>query len=248
MSERAPKAKMSAAGMAEYYRELHKRALERNKEDRLDAVIHPGAARWVNRFADFAHRLGMKRAFAALQGEWGSLTGRRVLDLGCGRGRWSREYASRGADVTGVDISPDAIQILAREMPRHRFLCCDIVALQFPGQGFDIVNSVTVLQHLPEENQRVAIDLISKWLKPGGTFVLLENIADFSAPHVFAHRTKEWVGMVEAAGLTPTSIWSSNFEPLFRLASNLGLFDKIAPWGGKSISPSAHASRWHRFR
>jgi SAM-dependent methyltransferase len=202
----------------------------------------------VNRFADFAHRLGMKRAFASLEGQWGSLANRSVLDLGCGRGRWSREYASRGAHVTGVDISPDAIDLLAKEMPEHRFLCADIVALRFPDTSFDIVNSVTVLQHVPEANQRTALSLISQWLKPGGTLVLLDNVVAFGAPHVFPHRTDEWVGMVEAAGLTPTSIWSSNFEPLFRLASNLGLFDKIAPWGGKSISPSAHASRWHRFR
>src|SRR5262249_1064557 len=164
----------------------------RNKEDRLDAVIRSGAAPWVNRFTDHAHRLAMKNAFARLEAQWGSLANRSVLDVGCGRGRWSREYASREAGVTGVDISPDAIEILANEMPQHRFLCADIAALEFPDQSFDTVNSVTVLQHMPQANQQADL----QWLKPGGTLVLLENIVDFSAPHVFAppNRGMGWGG------------------------------------------------------
>jgi len=37
--------------------------------------------------------------------------------------------------------------------------------------------------------------------------------------------------MVETAGLTRTSVWSCNFEPLFRLANKLSLFDTLAPLG-----------------
>jgi len=42
-----------------------------------------------------------------------------VLDLGCGRGRWSKEYAARGARVTGVDISQEAISMLERFYLKH---------------------------------------------------------------------------------------------------------------------------------
>ena len=213
------KSKMSALEMVGYYRQVHKDALARNCEDSLSAVIHPGEGLWVNQFTDYAHRLGMRNAFVFLESKGQSLSNRSVLDLGCGRGRWSRKYASRGAQVTGVDISPDAISLLSEEMPQHRFLCEDILRLQFRDGTFDVINSVTVMQHMPETQQRKAFQLIRGWLKTNGYLVLMENIADFDAAHVFPHPTKEWVEMVEGAGLTLIVSWGSNFESLFRAAA-----------------------------
>jgi SAM-dependent methyltransferase len=179
-------------------------------------VIGPDANSLVNRFFDFAHRLGMAAAFSTLESRLGLLSGRSVLDLGCGRGRWCKEYAVRGARVTGVDISPEAIELLAAEMPQHVFLSEDIVALEFPDRNFDVVNSVTVLQHMPNWKQEIALDRISRWLKPGGYVVLLENVLAFEAPHVFPHRADQWIEMVEATGLKCVYRRGSNFEVLFR--------------------------------
>jgi SAM-dependent methyltransferase len=187
----------------------------------------------------------MKRVFKVLADDWGSLTGRTVLDLGCGRGRWSKEYAVRGARVTGVDISPDAISLLAEEMPQHQFICQDIPALSFPWESFDVVSSVTVMQHMPQEKQEFAFSLSAQWIKPGGYLVLLENVMGFDAPHVFPHRTAEWIRMVEATGLKRTACWGSNFEVLFRVEARImrqlrgnnssrdGMIPK-APYNGQS--------------
>jgi SAM-dependent methyltransferase len=209
---------MSAAEMAEYYRQVHRDAIRRDSRDLLAPVIHPSGHPWVNRFTDYAHRLGMQRAYRYLESEYGSLDGLQVLDVGCGRGRWSREYAWRGAQVTGVDISEDAIAILRDEMPGHRFICGDLASLSFPG-SFDVVNSVTVLQHMPENQQQTALGLIHFWLKPGGHLVLLENVVAFDAPHVFPHRPEEWVRLAQQTGLKCVANWGSNFESLFRVWS-----------------------------
>ena len=49
------------------------------------------------------------------------LTGRRVLDAGCGAGQMTAELAARGAEVVAVDISPALIDIAARRLPEvHR--------------------------------------------------------------------------------------------------------------------------------
>jgi SAM-dependent methyltransferase len=215
-----PQRKLNAAEVAEWFRQTHLEALARNPEDRLDPVINPGGNAWVNRFVDYAHRLGMQKAFAHLKAESGTLRGRTVLDLGCGRGRWVREYASRGAKVTGVDISPEAVGFLCAELPEHQFLCQDLTRLAIPASSFDIVNSVTVLQHLPEAGQRMVLPLIKASLKPGGYFVLLENVVD-SSPIVFAHSLSKWIQLVEATGLLLTWNSGSNYEVIFRIYSRI---------------------------
>jgi SAM-dependent methyltransferase len=213
--------KMSAEEMRLYYQQLHRWALAHDRNEMLGAVIDITANRWVNNFTDYAHRLGMKRAFRFLEDQWGSLKGRAVLDLGCGRGRWSKEYAARSAQVTGVDISPDAISLLADEMPQHRFICQDISELNFPPARFDIVSSVTVVQHVPQEKQQLAFSHAAEWIKPGGYLVLLENVIGFDAPHVFPHRSDEWIQMVEATGLKRKDDWGSNYELLFRIEARI---------------------------
>jgi len=200
----------------EHYKAIHHQALEADRLDSIAPVIYPQGNYWINRFTDYAHRLGMAKAFTFLHSAVGSLAGSTVLDLGCGRGRWVHEYAARGARVTGVDVSPDAIAALSREMPHHRFLCHDITRLSLPGEAFDVVNCVTVLQHLPEPEQRRVLTIAYQVLKPGGYFVLLENTSDFVSVDVHAHSREEWMCLVENAGLVSCWKSGSNFEPLFR--------------------------------
>ncbi len=239
--------KMSPEEMARYYVRLHREALARDASDQLSAVIAPDAIPGVNRFRDFAHRLGMNHAFGVLQRNWGSLSKRSVLDLGCGRGRWCREYAARGSHVTGVDISEDAIALLTREMPQHRFLAQDIACLSFPEHSFDVVNSVTVLQHMPVGRQLTVFDLAARWLKVGGYLVLLENICPSSAPHVFAHPVREWVRMVESTGLRKVHVCGSNFEIVFRAGARFLRVLRKRPLPQTSEIPFVEHSQQHAF-
>jgi len=208
--------KLSADQMAEYYREVHRKCLETKPNDNLAPIIYPTEPRCVNCFTSFAHHLGMQKAFAFLKSNLGSLSARCVLDLGCGRGRWTKKYASLGCRVTGVDISFEAVKALAQEMPEHHFLRQDISKLIVPAETFDIVNSVTVLQHMPVDLQSEAVRRAAAALKKGGYLVLLENTAEFGSPIVFPHRPEEWTSMGEAAGLEPCACWGSNYEILSR--------------------------------
>jgi SAM-dependent methyltransferase len=69
----------------------------------------------------------------------------RALDLGCGRGGWSRELARRGWQVTGVDLVPGAIRQARRRAAAERlsvrFLQGDITRLSpdMLGTGFDFI-------------------------------------------------------------------------------------------------------------
>jgi SAM-dependent methyltransferase len=103
-----------------------------------------------------------------------------VLDVGCGVGRWSRLLAARGAQVTGVDLSPTMIHEARRraEMDglksRTEFLVQDTSGLSVEG-SFDLILSVTVLQHILEPAAlRAALQRLVRCLAPGGRIVMLE--------------------------------------------------------------------------
>lgn len=90
------------------------------------AATHPPAVEKISMLFD--------REESGLQSPYG-----RALDLGCGTGIWSVELASRGWQVTGIDIVPKAVRS-ARERAREagvevRFVKGDITALRAVGVG-----------------------------------------------------------------------------------------------------------------
>jgi SAM-dependent methyltransferase len=106
--------------------------------------------------------------------------GTRVLDVGCGVGRWSRLLAANGANVTGVDLSPTMIAQAQRRAAdegvadRCQFRVQDLSKLDV-GEQFDFVLGVTVLQHiLDPELLRAAVRKMAAHLAPGGRMILLE--------------------------------------------------------------------------
>jgi SAM-dependent methyltransferase len=215
--------KLSHKDMTSYYRSVHKRALHDKVSDELAPVIAPWDGWLSNAFTDFAQRLAMRRAFELLRSRHGSLARLSVLDIGCGRGRWSRIYAAQGGLVTGVDISVDAVRLLRRELPHHVFFCQDLAELELPWQ-FDIINSVTVIQHLPLATQDALLAKLFRYLKPGGTFVMFENTFDFDASHVFPHSQEEWILMVEQAGFQRLMSRHACFDPVLRSVRHMRRF------------------------
>lgn len=98
--------------------------------------------------------------------------GERVLDLGCGTGDLSWEISSRGAEVLGVDVSPEMISRAAGKYPRLRFEIADACNLELdplaPG-SFDAVFSNAALHWIKEASRVVrAVHCV---LCPGGRFV-----------------------------------------------------------------------------
>jgi SAM-dependent methyltransferase len=139
----------------------------------LAAVCAYGMPEFYNRAIDLEQRLALAPWLKVCAGT-------RVLDIGCGVGRWSRLLASRGAMVTGVDISPTMIEEARRRAlgdgvaERCRFNVSDISALEVEGT-FDLVLGVTVLQHIIDAHSlRAALLAMSSRVAPGGRIVLLE--------------------------------------------------------------------------
>ena len=93
----------------------------------------------------------------------------RVLDLGCGMGRYTALVAELGAEAVGLDVSR-AVDTAARLWPNARFVQADVVAAPFAPASFDVVFSFGVLHHLPDPLRgfRSAFGLV----KPGGLLLV----------------------------------------------------------------------------
>jgi SAM-dependent methyltransferase len=141
--------------------------------DGLAAVCAYGMPEFYNRAIHLEQRLALE--------PWLKVdAGTRVLDVGCGVGRWSRLLAARGAYVLGVDLSPTMIAQAQRRAAaegvagRCRFQVQDLSNLDV-GERFDLVLGVTVLQHILDPGAlRAALAAMTAHLAAGARMVLLE--------------------------------------------------------------------------
>lgn len=84
--------------------------------------------------------------------DWGSMEGKRVLDVGCGAGRFSEVALQFGATVVGVDYSDavDAARANLSQYPKFEGVQASVYELPFRPGSFDYVYCLGVLQHTPD--------------------------------------------------------------------------------------------------
>ena len=103
---------------------------------------------------------------------WQALPGSRVLEVGCGAGRFTEILEGEGAEVWSVDLS-SAVDVNVENCPlstSHLVLQADLDRLPFKPSQFDMVCCLGVLQHTP--SPETSILQLSKQVKPGGVLVL----------------------------------------------------------------------------
>lgn len=100
------------------------------------------------------------------------LTGLHVLDIGAASGTMAHWLLDRGAEVTGIDISPPMIDAARRRCEgRGRFLVADLAQpLELPDAMFDGVVASLVLHYLRDWS--AALASIARVLRPGGWLVV----------------------------------------------------------------------------
>jgi SAM-dependent methyltransferase len=174
------------------------------------AVLHPDAPTWFNitidRLQERAWRGGLERC---------RLTERsRVLDVGCGTGRWLRRYQHyRDARPVGLDATYDMLRRASEEVSICPLVVSRAQELPFRAETFDLVSAVTVIQHLPPADQHKAIAEMARVLQPGGHMMLLDLIRG-RGPHIFPRRPEGWIEEAGSAGLSLVS-WTGQEYLLF---------------------------------
>jgi ubiquinone/menaquinone biosynthesis C-methylase UbiE len=100
---------------------------------------------------------------------------KRLLEIGCGTGTDSLQFARNGALFTGLDLTPRSIEIARKrfEVYGHQgeFVLGDAEHLDFADESFDVVYSFGVIHHTPDTEQSVRE--IHRVLKPGGKAIVM---------------------------------------------------------------------------
>ncbi len=110
----------------------------------------------------------------------GDLSGKRVLDIGCGRGELTCAAASCGAHAVGVDYSAAAIELSRQRLlvldenlrERVEFFQMDAKDISFPDDSFDVIFMIDVYEHLHDYEIEEVLTKIKGFLRDGGVLII----------------------------------------------------------------------------
>lgn len=100
-----------------------------------------------------------------------SLSGKQVLDVGCGGGILSESMAARGANVTGIDLGEKALKVAKLHLLEsgqkvdYRLIAVEELAQQSPA-SYDVVTCMEMLEHVPDPLS--VVKACTQLVKPGG--------------------------------------------------------------------------------
>jgi len=107
----------------------------------------------------------------------GGVSGKKVLEIGCGCGEASVFFATKGADVLATDISTGMVELAKKVANCNGVsingITCSAEKLPLEDESFDIVYAANVLHHV---NLDIALDEAKRVLKKGGYFICWDPI------------------------------------------------------------------------
>ena len=165
----------------------------------------------------------------------------RVLDVACGTGVVAVTATRLGAEVTGLDLTPELLDV-ARDNATTAGVSVswhegDVEQLPFPDGGFDVV--VSQFGHIFAPRPDVAVAEMLRVLKPGGTIAFSTWPPELFVGRMFQVTAKY---MPPPPGVVPPPLWGVPAVILERLGTNVTdvVFDR------GSVSVPALTIRHHR--
>ncbi len=164
------------------------------------------------------------------------LRGLRVLDAGCGGGRYARVCGESGATVVGADHTRavDKARSLCADLPHVSFVQADLKQLPLEPASFDFVFSIGVMHH--DADTRSVFDAVAKMVKPGGRY------------SVWLYRRNQWWQELINSGLRTltTRMPHTALEPFCHVGAIAGGLPLINRTLNKIVNFSAHPNYENR--
>jgi SAM-dependent methyltransferase len=110
--------------------------------------------------------------------------GGRLLEIGCGRGRFLERMAQLPWELHGIELSPTAAQEARRRVPSATVECRGLDDATFPSETFDCIVMIAVLEHV--KDPAAVLQRVVTWLAPGGLLIVQ---VPYVAPYF---RLKRW--------------------------------------------------------
>jgi ubiquinone/menaquinone biosynthesis C-methylase UbiE len=129
---------------------------------------------------------------AAIQAATGSLQGLRLIDVGCGTGRFTRAFVDDADLVVGVDRDPAMLSVAARRLPDVPLVQADIQQMPFRTATFDTAVAVCVLEFT--SNPAVVVAELARIVRLGGQIVIgvLNPTSPWGLTHGRRFHTAPW--------------------------------------------------------
>jgi ubiquinone/menaquinone biosynthesis C-methylase UbiE len=110
----------------------------------------------------------------------GLTEGDSALDIGCGRGDLMMALAQKGAEITGIDYSQEALEIAQKTIGKQpealkdklKVLHSNATALNFPDQTFDYIFMTDIVEHLYPSELKKSFEECQRVLKPKGKLIV----------------------------------------------------------------------------
>ncbi|MFN2626090.1 MAG: class I SAM-dependent methyltransferase [Mycobacteriales bacterium] len=114
--------------------------------------------------------------------------GQRIADVGCGPGHVAAFLAGCGADVVGIDLSPEMVRVASARQPELTFRVGDMRHLDEPSSAFAGVVAFYSVIHLTRDELPLALAEFHRVLTPDGLLLLAFHLGDE------VRHTDEWWG------------------------------------------------------
>ncbi len=129
------------------------------------------AARWWDPHSEFRPLHELNPVRLDFIDQVAGLAGKRVLDVGCGGGILAEAMATRGAQVTGIDLGEMPLRVAELHTLEtgvevlYRRISAEALAAEAPA-SFDLVTCMEMLEHVPHPGS--IIDACARLVTPGG--------------------------------------------------------------------------------